>query len=324
MARARTPIEYSRDSIQTRTARGRGPEQTSPRWYGSRGMTQTTQAIRDAYRPRRPGILQTLIETARDVSSRRRLIEYLVRADLKKRGADTVLGNLWWILDPLLTLLVYVILIAVIFQTKVEAYPLFVFCAILPWKWFSSTVADAVTCITTRERIIKQVNFPNVVLPMAVVAGGVASFTFGLIPLLAMLVLLYPDHLSAWVLAIPIVAVVQLVFTLGVALLAAALTVFYRDVGNVATHLLRLWFYLSPALYGADQVASITERYPVIATIYNLNPFVALFESYRDLVYYGQPAEWGLLAVVLVESVVLLGIAVVVFRRLEPAFAKVI
>ncbi|MEO8208702.1 MAG: hypothetical protein ABI598_06675, partial [Chloroflexota bacterium] len=161
-------------------------------------MTQTTEAIRAAYRPRRPGLLRTLLETAREVASRRRLIAYLVRADLKKRGADTILGNIWWIMDPLLTLLVYVILIAVIFQTKREAYPLFVFCAILPWKWFSSSVADAVTCITTRDRIIKQVNFPKVVLPMAVAAGGVASFAFGLIALFLMLVLLYPSHLTVW------------------------------------------------------------------------------------------------------------------------------
>lgn len=287
-------------------------------------MSQTSEAIREAYRPQRPGILQTLLETAREVASRRRLIVYLVRADLKKRGADTVLGNLWWVLDPLLTMLVYVVLIAIIFQTKVEAYPLFVFCAILPWKWFSSSIADAVTCITTRERIIKQVNFPKVVLPMAAAAGGVASFAFGLIPLLLMLVFLYGSHLTAWVLALPAIALVQFVFTLGVTLVASAVTVFYRDVGNVATHVLRIWFYLSPALYGADQIASLTSKHPEIATIYNLNPFAALFESYRDIIYYGHAPEWGALGLVLVESIVLLVVAVLLFRRLEPAFAKVI
>lgn len=287
-------------------------------------MSQTTEAIRDAYRPRRPGLFQTLIDTAREVASRRRLIVYLVRADLKKRGADTVLGNLWWILDPLLTMLVYVILISIIFQAKTEAYPLFVFCAILPWKWFSSSIADAVTCITTRDRIIKQVNFPKVVLPMAAVAGGIASFAFGLIPLFVMLIFLYSNHLSLWVLAIPIVVFVQLVFTLGVTLLAAAITVFYRDIGNVATHALRIWFYMSPALYGADQIASLTKKHPELATIYNLNPFAALFESYRDLIYYGHAPEWGPLLLVLGESIVLLIVAILVFRRLEPSFAKVI
>jgi lipopolysaccharide transport system permease protein len=287
-------------------------------------MSQSSEAIREAYRPQRPGIIQTLIETAREVASRRRLIVYLVRADLKKRGADTVLGNLWWILDPLLTMLVYVILIAIILQTKREAYPLFVFCAILPWKWFSSSVADAVTCITTRERIIKQVNFPKVVLPMAATVGGVASFAFGLIPLFAMLFLLYPQHASPWILLLPVVAFVQFIFTVGVTLLASAVTVFYRDVGNVATHFLRIWFYLSPALYGSDQIASLSTKHPEIATIYNLNPFAALFESYRNIIYSGQAPTWGLLGLVVIESVVLLIGAVILFRRVEPSFAKVI
>ena len=287
-------------------------------------MSQTNEAIRDAYRPVRPGFFATLRETAEEIATRRRLILYLVRADLKKRGADTVLGNVWWILDPLLTLLVYVILIAVIFRTQIDAYPLFVFCAILPWKWFSSSVADAVTCITTRERIIKQVNFPKVVLPMAAATGGVASFAFGLIPLVAMLVLLYRDHLSVWVLALPAVVLVQFVFTLAVALLAAAITVFYRDVGNVANHVLRIWFYLSPALYGADQIADLTKDNPLIGTVFHLNPFATIFESYRDLIYNGRAPDWIALGLVLLGSAALLVVAVIVFRRLEPAFAKVI
>lgn len=287
-------------------------------------MTQTNEAIRDAYRPVRPGPFATLRETAEEIATRRRLILYLVRADLKKRGADTVLGNVWWILDPLLTMLVYVVLIGIIFQTDYDAYPLFVFCAILPWKWFSSSVADAVTCITTRERIIKQVNFPKVVLPMAAATGGVASFAFGLIPLFAMLILLYRDHLSAWILALPAVALVQFAFTLAVALLAAAVTVFYRDVGNVANHVLRIWFYLSPALYGAEKVDELAKGQPLIGTLFNLNPFATIFESYRDLIYVGRAPDWGALGLVLLGSAALLVVAVLIFRRLEPAFAKVI
>ncbi len=287
-------------------------------------MAQMTEAVRPAYRPARPGPLETLVETAREVWSRRRLISYLVRADLKKRGADTVLGNLWWVIDPLLTMLVYVILISVILRVDREAYPLFIFTAILPWKWFSSSVADAVTCITTRDRIIKQVNFPKIVLPMAVSVGGVANFVFGLVPLFAMLILAYPSHISPWLVLVPVVAGVQFLLTIGVAVLVSALTVFFRDIGNVAIHVLRIWFYLSPALYGAEQVTRAVGEGSILATIYNLNPFVALFESYRNLIYAGQPPAWGLLALVFVESIVLLLVAVLAFRRMEPAFAKVI
>ncbi len=287
-------------------------------------MTQTSEAIRDAYRPARRGFIATLRDTAGEISTRRRLILYLVRADLKKRGADTVLGNLWWVIDPLLTMLVYVVLISIVLNVDIDAYPLFIFAAILPWKWFSSSIADAVTCITTRERVIKQVAFPKIVLPMSVAVGGVASFVFGLVPLVAMLVFLYPNHLSGWILLLPVIAAVQFVFTTGVAVLASAVTVFYRDIGNVATHVLRLWFYLSPALYDAERATKHLQGQPILLTIYNLNPFVALFGSYRNVIYSGSPPAWDLLAVVLAESFVLIVVAVLIFRRLEPAFAKVI
>ncbi len=287
-------------------------------------MSAAQEAVRPAYKPARPGPVATLRQTVTDVVSRRRLIQYLVRADLKKHGSDTVLGNVWWILDPLLTMVVYVVLIVVILRTNKEAYPLFIFCAILPWKWFSSTMADATLCVVGRERIIKQVHFPKIVLPISSCAGGVVSFLFGLIPLFAMLLLFYPSHLSIWVLAIPLVGGAQFLLTLGIAILLSGITVFYRDVGLLTTHLLRLWFYLSPALYGSDQIQSLATKHPEIYTIFNLNPFAGLFESYRNLIYYGQPPTWDLLGLVVLESLVILVAAVLLFRRIEPAFAKVL
>ncbi|HXX60198.1 MAG TPA: ABC transporter permease [Candidatus Sulfotelmatobacter sp.] len=284
----------------------------------------TTEAVRPAYRPVRPGPVATLRSTVREIVTHRRLIGYLVRADLKKRGADTFLGNVWWFLDPLLTMLVYVILVSVILQSTQEAYPLFIFCAILPWKWFSASVADAVTCVTTKEKVIKQVRFPKVVLPVAATVGGLVSFVFGLVPLGAMLIILFPNHISAMILLLPVVAAVQFVLTFAICLLAAAITVFYRDIGNLAGHLLRIWFYLSPALYSSQRIQSIATNHPQLYSIYTLNPFAGLFESYRNLIYYGQPPEWGLLGIVLVEASILVVLSVIVFRRLEPSFAKVL
>ena len=88
------------------------------------------------------GPLGLLGEAIGDVRSRWRLIRYLVRADLKRTGADTLLGNVWWILDPLLQMVVYVVLVTVIFQKSMPDYPLFIFSAILPWKWFSTAISD--------------------------------------------------------------------------------------------------------------------------------------------------------------------------------------
>jgi lipopolysaccharide transport system permease protein len=267
-----------------------------------------------------PNPLELIAQGFREIWSRRRLTRYLVQADLHRHGADTVLGNIWWVLDPLLQMLVYVILVSVIFQRATEDYALFVFAAILPWKWFSASVNDSITAVTTRERIIKQVSFPKIVLPVAATSSGIVSFAFGMIPLLGLTVLFYSDRLSLFFLLIPVVAVVQLVFTLGIAIFVSAVNVFFRDIGNVARHGMRIWFYLSPGLYGLDALTGN----PTLQSLMRLNPWATLFESYRDLIYYGTFPQWGPLAILLVLSIVFLGIAMIFFKRVEPAFAKVL
>src|SRR3954464_11955206 len=114
----------------------------------------------------RPGSLDLITGGVREVLSRRRLIAYMVRADLKKSGSDTVLGNIWWVVDPLIQMLIYSVLVTLIFDKKIEDYGLFVFSGILPCKWFEATVKNGVTAVTGQERLIKQIYFPKLVLPV--------------------------------------------------------------------------------------------------------------------------------------------------------------
>jgi ABC-type polysaccharide/polyol phosphate export permease len=272
----------------------------------------------------RPGPAALVRQGWADLLSRRRLIGYLVRASLKKKGADTLLGNVWWVVDPLLQMLVYVVLVSVIFRRAQADYPLFIFAAILPWKWFSSAIGDATLSVVASERLIKQIAFPKLVLPVSTVFSGIASFAFGLIPLVAMMAIAYADRLSVWLLAIPIVAAVQLLFTLPLAIALAAINVFYRDVGNLSRHVLRLWFYLSPGIYGIDLILTLSKDYPIIGTLMQLNPFAILFTAYRDAIYEGRAPDWQALAALALVSVALLGLATWMFKRVEPMFAKVL
>ena len=262
----------------------------------------------------------------RETLSRRRLIAYMVRADLKKSGSDTILGNVWWVIDPLLQMLIYSVLVTLVFDRKIPDYGLFVFSAILPWKWFEATVKDGVQSVTAQERLIKQIYFPKLVLPVAAVSAGIVNFAFGIIPLVGLTILMYPDRLSIWLLLIPVVASVQLVFSLAIAIFISAANVFYRDVGNLSRHLLRFWFYLSPVLYSADLVlnSSFAKEHHWFRVLYNLNPWTHLLTSYRNLTYYDLPPDWPGLFAVLIVSVVLLAGAILMFKRVEPTFAKVL
>ena len=277
----------------------------------------------------RPGPLALLREAFDDLRSRRRLIGYLVRADAKKKGADTLLGNVWWVLDPLLQMLVYVVLVSVIFQRSEEDYPLFIFAAILPWKWFTSSVNDAIGSIVSQDRLIKQVHFPKIVLPTATVVAGILHFAFGLVPLAALLVLVYSKHLSLNLVYLPVIAAVQFVFTLAFGYAVAAINVFYRDIANISRHALRLWFYLSPALYGTATLDRIASSHPTLIQLFQFNPFYTLFISYRNVIYgteTGAPRapDWLGLLVLSAVSLVFLALATVFFKRVEPAFAKVL
>jgi lipopolysaccharide transport system permease protein len=251
---------------------------------------------------------------------------------MRKRGADTFLGNFWWVLDPILQMAVYVVLVTLLARGRgVDDYPLFIFAAILPWKWFTASVVDATSSVASQDRLIKQIAFPKIVLPVAATTAGVVGFAFGLIPLIG-LMLFSVERITPFLLLIPVIAVVQFVFTLAVALLVSSGNVFFRDLGNVSRHVLRLWFYLSPGLYSLailDEV-NLLDEYPIFKTLLELNPFAILFEAYRSVIWGTSPdgpptwPDMGALAMLGIVSLGFLAATTVMFKRLEPNFAKVL
>jgi ABC-type polysaccharide/polyol phosphate export permease len=277
------------------------------------------------------GPLALLAEAIEEISSRRRLIRYLVQADMKKRGSDTFLGNLWWILDPLLQMVVYVVFVTIIARRPAPDYPLFIFAAVLPWKWFSSVVTDATNAVVGQGSLIRQIAFPKIVLPIASATAGVVGFAWGLLALIAIM-LAFADRITPMLLWIPVIAAVQYVFSVAAAIFLSAANVFFRDLGNVATHVLRLWWFLSPSLYSLsalDNLAFIREH-PILRTIAGLNPFAVLFEAYRAVIYGtpngGPPVPPNLVGLfeLLIASVLLVALAAIFFKRVEPDWAKVL
>jgi ABC-type polysaccharide/polyol phosphate export permease len=255
-----------------------------------------------------------------EIIARRRLTRYLVGAELKRTHADTAFGQIWWVLDPLLQMIVYAFVVTVIFQRNTPDYPLFVFAPILAWKWFSATLNEAALSVTGRQQLIRQIQFPKLVLPTSAVMAGTVSFAFGLIAL-GIVYLFFLPRLSLWVLTIPLIAAVQFVFTLALGILFSAMNAFFRDIQNVLHHLLRLWFYLSPALYSLDVIA---KDHPSLYTLFSLNPMAVLLDSYRAVTWGMGAPNWLGLGIVLVVSGLLVLVAIYLFKRAEPAFARIL
>jgi ABC-type polysaccharide/polyol phosphate export permease len=273
-------------------------------------------------RPRR-GSIGTILESLASLVERRRLVWYLTISEIRNKGTNSLLGNVWWFLDPALQLFVYFLLVSVIFQQAQPAILLFLGSAILPWKWFTAALASATTSVRGREQVMRQIAFPHIVLPTASVLASVGNFLFALVPLGA-LYLLYPDRLTPWAIAILPVAVVQLLWTIPAVILLSAVAVFFRDISNFIPHGLRIWFYLSPALFPIETLRDIGSRHPWFNFFVDINPFTWIFSGYRDALYYGRAPEWGALGVLALASVPVTLLSIYLFRRASPLFVKVL
>jgi lipopolysaccharide transport system permease protein len=253
----------------------------------------------------------------RDLVRYRHLLRYLVGSALRTENANTVFGFLWWVLDPLLQCAVYVVFIGVILGHGGKDFPIFVLTALIVWELFSVATSDAVTSTVRKEASMRQVAFPKSVLPLARVLGAAVHFaaSYVVVVLVAILFGIYPSVYS--LLGVP-VALVVLVFTLGVSFFLSAVNVFFRDTTKLIRYVFRMWFYLSPGLYAVSQVPES------FRSLYELNPFATFFTAFRDAVMYHHVPDFAALAVVLASSLVILALGYVFFVRLEPWFAKLI
>ena len=288
-------------------------------------ITPDTVGLHVARRRGSVGRIELMREGIADILSRRRLIRYLVGADLKRTHADTVIGQLWWILDPILQVVVYFLVFDLIFQRKTPDFLLFLMAAILPWKWFGTVLNDSMGSVVSRQGLIRQIPFPKIVLPTSAVLAGTVSFAISLISIVVVYPL-YLSRLTPWILLIPLIAFVQLILSLAIAMVLSAANAFYRDVSNVTGHVLRLLFYLSPILYTIDDLPSNQ----VVRFLFGLNPFTTLMTAYRSVLWgtktsgHGVAPDFVALGILLLVSFVLLGFAIAVFKRVEPALARIL
>ncbi len=267
--------------------------------------------------PRR-SLLRDVRDDLRAIRRYRSLLRYLVSSSLRTEQANTVLSFFWWILDPLLLASVYLLLVGVLLGRGGPDFPIFLLTAIVAWEFFSKATQSAVKRTVGRERSMRQIAFPKTVLPLSTVLVAAIHFAFGFLVLLVVAIPfgIYPTS-PVLLLAIPI-AIVQLVFTLGLALFLSALNIFLRDTERLMRYILRFWFYLSPALY---PVSVVPERF---RDIYELNPFATFFPAYRDVVMKHALPDFGALGVLTLVSIGVLVLGYLFFVRLQPWFAKLV
>jgi ABC-type polysaccharide/polyol phosphate export permease len=253
----------------------------------------------------------------------RGLIASLVARELKARYRGSVLGFVWSFVNPLLLLLIYSFVFTTILKNPtpgIQPFALFMFCGILPWTWFASSLTEAAGSLIAGGNLIKKVLFPAEVLPIVSVLTNMVHFFLGL-PILIAFLIFYRRAPDGWDLIwFPIAVLVQLVFTTALALFVSALAVHFRDVRDILANVLTLWFFATPIIYPMSLEAVQQYKW-----LFDLNPFTHLAVSYQEILFYKGPiGHWKWLLALGGVSILLFLAAYWVFDRLRDSFAEAV
>ncbi|HTI38288.1 MAG TPA: ABC transporter permease [Vicinamibacterales bacterium] len=250
----------------------------------------------------------------------RALVQSLVARELKARYRGSVLGFFWSFINPLLLLTIYTFVFKYVMPAApqgTDPYPLFMFCGLLPWTWFSSSLIESSGVLISGGNLIKKVLFPAEILPIVTVTANMVHFFLAL-PILVFFLVWFRAPLTVGELAwFPVVVLVQYVFTLGCALVLSALTVHFRDIKDILANLLTLWFFATPIIYSYQFAPAFARRFM------NLNPFAHLAISYQEILFFPGPfGHWKWLVALGVASVAFFLFGYFVFDRLRDSFAE--
>lgn len=256
----------------------------------------------------------------------RELVRNLVVGELKTRYKNSVFGFFWSLLNPLGMMLVFTLIFGVLTpNVQIEKYPLFLLCGLLPWNYFSASVTGSLYSVIGNGNLVKKVYFPRAVLPIATVLSQLINFLLAFIVLFAAL-LIFQANFSPWLWTLPLVLLIQTVFTIGIALVLSTLNVFYRDTAMIMDVVMLAWFFLTPVFYSAAilptsvEVAGITLNPQRL--LYIVNPMASLVNIYRDLLYWGYRTDLDFFIRTAVTAVLVFAFGFWFFHRYADRFGE--
>jgi ABC-type polysaccharide/polyol phosphate export permease len=264
-------------------------------------------------RPIRP------LAAVRELWQARELVRSLVERQLRARYKQALLGFAWALIPPVTMMLVMTFFIqkAVTIQTGGVPYPLFTYVALLSWHFFTSTLSAASVSLVGNVSLLNKVYCPREVFPVAsaVTAGIDAIIGLSVLTLLFVVNAFVPKATVVWV---PVLLVVLVAFTVGVALIMSSLTVYLRDLRYVVGMITQVGLLATPIAYGMNKIDPDL-RLPYSA----VNPLAPVIDGLRRTVLLGQPPAWELLAAGATTSFLLLGVGFILFKKLETGFTDV-
>ena len=262
-----------------------------------------------------PGLLTRLREL---YGYRELLITWTIR-DIKVRYKQSFLGASWAVIQPLSMTVVFTVVMS--FLTEIPSagvpYPLFAYSGFLPWAFLAASIGFGVPSLTNNIGLVTKTYFPREILPLSAI--GAALFDLAIAStVFAVMLVIYGIQISSSYAWLPLVLAIQIMLTIGVTLLGAAVIVKYRDIRFVVPLGLQIWLYASPVIYPVEVVPDH------LRNIYMLNPMAGIISSYRLVLFSGQQPIWSDIGLSALISASVFLIGYLVFRRAELSFADII
>ncbi len=238
--------------------------------------------------------------------------------DVEIRYKHSLLGLYWALINPLIMAVIYSFVFGTLFHVPSGNIPYLVFLltGLTFWNVLNNGLMSATASVSGNAQLLAKLYFPRVVLPTAAVLARLIDFGFSFVILL-IFVAVYRVPLHWTALLLPLVLIPQMIFTLGLGFLLAALNVLYRDISQVIALVLLMWMYLTPVMYEASRIPSNLQ------VILFLNPMGSFIEVERQLMFSGRITDPTYIWTILIWTIFVYAVGLRVFKRIEPLFAEV-
>lgn len=253
----------------------------------------------------------------------RELLYFLVWRDIKVRYKQTVLGMLWIVFQPVVSMVVFSILFGGLLKVPSGGvpYPIFAYAALLPWNYFASSLTRSSTSLVYSTHLITKIYFPRLIIPISGVLSGLVDFAVAFLVLIGLMIY-YGVVPTPAVVLLPALLLLAMLTALGFGLWLSALNVRFRDIQYLIPFMVQIWMYVTPVIYGSEL---IPERFRFLL---GLNPMTGVVEGFRWALLGAQLADaqppGPLFAISIAITLLVLISAAIFFRTTERTFADIV
>jgi lipopolysaccharide transport system permease protein len=254
----------------------------------------------------------------------RYLFEQMVRRELRQRYKGSVLGVLWYLINPLVLMGAYGLMFGVLLKAvTIEDYLLFLFVGLIVWIFFQQSLLSAAPSLLDQAALVRKVRFPRETIPASVVT--VQLVTFGvLLVLVTPVAVAVRGPLGPELLLLVPVVLFLVAFVAGLALVVAILHAHFRDVAPIVAAVLLPWFFLTPIFFRVEDLPGLKDHEWAEVLLQWVNPVAPFIEAFRDILYSGVAPDAATFLYIAVAGLLALAGGVALFRRMDAELAVVV